>query len=139
MINSALIIFLGIAVILVVVIGLIILQIFLSKKKNKWIGLILPMICFIFSIVVVAGIGSYTTLNSTVTVKESDESGNIVNSQTVTKDLTKDMSVGKSIAYGAMIFIIYNIPTIVLIGIYYASREKQRIESAVDKMKIKDL
>lgn len=126
-------------IILVFVIGIIFLQVFLSKKSNKWLGLILPFICLLFSIIVVVGIGSYTTLTSTQTVKEYDESGNVVSSQIVAKDLAEDSSVGTNILNGTLVFIIYNIPTVVLIGIYYASRERQRIEGAINKMKIKDL
>jgi hypothetical protein len=33
--------------------GIIILQIFLSKRENKWLGLILPIINVIFSIIAV--------------------------------------------------------------------------------------
>lgn len=35
---------------LAVVIGVIWLQIFLSKKDNKWLGLILPIVAFLFGL-----------------------------------------------------------------------------------------
>jgi branched-subunit amino acid transport protein len=34
-------------------VALCVLQIFLSKRKNKWVGLILPLIAFIFSILLI--------------------------------------------------------------------------------------
>ena len=41
---------------LIVFAGLIILQIFLSKRDNKWVGLILPIITFLFSLVIVLSV-----------------------------------------------------------------------------------
>jgi len=43
-------------ILLAVAIGLIWLQIFLSKKESKWFGLILPMITFSFSLLYVLNI-----------------------------------------------------------------------------------
>lgn len=39
--------------------GIIILQIFLSKRENKWLGLILPAISVIFSIIGALGLAFY--------------------------------------------------------------------------------
>lgn len=45
---------------LVFLAGSIWLQIFLSKKQNKWLGLIIPLICFVFSIMAVLSLAMYT-------------------------------------------------------------------------------
>jgi len=42
--------------ILIVFAGFIALQIFLSKKENKWVGLILPIITFCFSLIIVLSV-----------------------------------------------------------------------------------
>lgn len=34
-------------------IAIICLQIFLSNRKNKWVGLILPLFCFLFTLLIV--------------------------------------------------------------------------------------
>ena len=46
--------------------AVIVLQIFLSKKENKWAGLILPFISFSFSLLTVLGILLYTTNTGTI-------------------------------------------------------------------------
>ncbi|HCL02133.1 MAG TPA: hypothetical protein DHW61_06890 [Lachnoclostridium phytofermentans] len=38
---------------LVFFVGLIGLQVFLSKRKNKWLGLIFPLFCIFFSVVTI--------------------------------------------------------------------------------------
>ena len=95
---------------LVLIGGGILLQVFLSKKKSKWFGLILPMITFLYSLLMVMGIAVY----------EGMTGGEIF------------MLIGTT-------FLIGNIPTIVLLGIYFSSREKTGIRSQLDKMHIQDL
>ena len=33
--------------------AIILLQVYLSKKENKWFGLVMPIICFLFALIVV--------------------------------------------------------------------------------------
>lgn len=40
----------NIIILLIIIVGGIFLQIFLSKKENKWLGLILPIITLTFSL-----------------------------------------------------------------------------------------
>lgn len=48
------------------------LQIFLSKKENKWLGLILPLLTFLYSVLMVANVmagpGAYVTMVSVVLI-----------------------------------------------------------------------
>lgn len=98
------ILFLGILV------GIAILQIFLSSRENKNLGLILPGINFIVSILVVL----IYLLNATL--------------------------LDVSIFIGIMIvFIAYNIPTVILVAIYYACRNKYNKKHDINKMNIQDL
>ena len=75
--------------------GIVGLQVFFSKNENKFLGLILPSISFIFSLIMV----------SSIAVFEAMYGGEIV---------------------GLIIstLLLANIPTIILIAIYNASREK---------------
>ncbi len=84
------------------------LQIFLSRRRNKWFGIILPFISFIFSIIAVLGIAMYSITPS---------------------------FIGMAI----MVFLLYNIPTAILLAIYFACREKIKRNSSMDKMRIQDL
>ena len=86
------------------------LQIFLSKMKNKWLGLILPILSFIYSLIMVSGIVVFETMGK----------GQIL------------MSVIST-------FLVSNIPTIVLLTLYFGIRERMKIRSEIDKMNIKDL
>ena len=88
--------------------GIIVLQIFLSKKESKWAGLILPIITFSISLIVVFNIvyrGDLSTLLMTT----------IVN------------------------FLLFNIPTAVLLAIYAACRGKRKKQRDLNKMRAQDL
>jgi len=91
-------------------VGIIILQIYLSKRKNKWFGLILPIINVIISIMAVLGRAFYGA-----------------------------KSIAEIIMNSIMIFLVWNIPTIILVAIYFACREKFKKKKELDKMNIHDL
>lgn len=87
------------------------LQIFLSNKENKILGLILPILSFFISLLLVMGQYAYDSMQT-----------------------------------GAGVFIhiltgllIANIPTVILLLIYFAIREKTKINKEIEKMSIKDL
>lgn len=96
--------------VLVLLIGGVFLQIFLSKKKSRWFGLILPIITLLYSVLMVLGIAAYD-----------------------------GMTGGEIFMLIASTFLISNIPTIILLGIYFGCREKMKIHSQLDKMNIQDL
>ena len=87
------------------------LQIYFSKMKNKWVGLILPGLSLIISIIMVLNI--------------AEPSANI--------------STAQRIAMVLSAFITSNIPTIILLAIYAVVRQKLKRQSEIDKMNIKDL
>lgn len=96
--------------VLVLLVGGIFLQIFLSKKNSKWFGLILPAITFLYSLLMVLGLAVYD-----------------------------GMSGGEIFILIASTFLLNNIPTIVLLGIYFGCREKMKLRAELDKMSIQDL
>lgn len=87
------------------------LQIYFSKMESKWMGLILPGISLIVSIIMVLNI--------------AEPSANI--------------STAQCIAMMLSAFITSNIPTIILFAIYAVVRQKLKRQSEIDKMNIKDL
>ena len=95
-------------ILLVLLVGTILLQIFLSKRESKWPGLVLPAITFLYSVLMV--------LN--VTAMES---------------------AGAAIAAVLSVLIAGNIPTLILLAIYFSCRSKVRRKSEVEKMHISDL
>lgn len=92
---------------LVFMVGGILLQIFLSKRESKWPGLILPLLTFLYSLVMALSAVAYNG----------------------------------GIPWGAILasLILGNIPTVILLAIYFACREKFRKRSELDKMSIDDL
>ena len=92
---------------LVFVAGSVLLQIFLSKRESKWPGLILPLLSFLYSLVMALSAVAYNG----------------------------------GIPWGPILasLILGNIPTVILLAIYFACREKFRKRSELDKMHINDL
>jgi hypothetical protein len=94
-------------VILIVIVLLIALQIFLSMQKNKWLGLVIPFMCFFLAAFLSFGATIYT--------------GEII----------------PIIIY----FIIYLIPAIINLLIYFAckAKVKGKENNELEKMNIHDL
>ena len=92
---------------LALLVGVPLLQIFLSRRESKWPGLILPLLTFLYSLLMACSAVAYNG----------------------------------EIPWGAILasLILGNIPTVILLAIYFASREKFRKRSELDKMNIKDL
>lgn len=97
-------------VFLLFIAGVVVLQVFLSKRENKWPGLVLPIIAFLFSLLY--------PLNM------------IVPAEGVNAGFIFQM---------ILVWLLGNIPTIVLLTIYFACRGKQRRNKQLDKMNIQDL
>ncbi|KUO75687.1 MAG: hypothetical protein APF77_04120 [Clostridia bacterium BRH_c25] len=95
---------------LLFLIGIFALQIFFSKKESRWLGLILPGINVLFSVIAVLGMAFY--LNE---------------------------PLGQIVMQILSVLVIYNIPTFVLLAIYFACREKRKKNKEIDKMNIQDL
>lgn len=95
---------------LVLLVGGVFLQIFLSKKNSKWFGLILPAITFLYSLLMVLGVAVYDGMDG-----------------------------WEIFILIASTFLLSNIPTIVLLGIYFGCREKMKLRAELEKMSIQDL
>lgn len=108
--NSSILIITFLLLMIGIIVGGIGLQIFLSRRQNKYLGLILPLITLIFSI---------------ITVLE-----NIVFLTRISTDGIIRISIS---------FIKNNIPTIILLGIYYVCRENLKRKKELEKMNILDL
>ena len=94
-------------VVLLFIAGVIVLQIFLSKRESKWPGLVLPIMSFLISFIY--------PLNMAVP------------------------SVGGFFIALILGWLIANIPTYILLAIYFACRGKYRKRKQLNKMNIQDL
>ena len=110
--------------------GSIWLQIFLSKAKNKWLGLIIPLICFIFSIITILSLSMYTGVTSMTKT---------IDGVVVTDSKLAKPNMISMLATVIPVFLITNIPTLIFLAIYFACREKQKLHRELDKMNVQDL
>ena len=99
---------------IVLIVVIFVLQIYLSKNENKWLGLILPFISFIISIVPII-LYFISIISSGEVLKGTD-----------ILDLT-------------LSFLITNIPTLILLVIYLVCRKNMKKNKQLEKMCIKDL
>ena len=93
---------------LVVLVGGIFLQIFLSKRESRWPGLVLPLLTFLWSL-----LGPLNVMDTG--------------------------SVSQNVLLVLVMLLAGNIPTLILLAIYWAVREKRRVKDQIDKMKIDEL
>lgn len=97
-------------IVLLILLLSIFLQVFLSKQKSKYLGLILPSLSFIFSLIVLA---NYVVPNG--------------------------FKVRPLLMSVLGIFIRASIFTVIYLVIYFIFRHKNNSNSEIDKMNIKDL
>ena len=116
-------------------VGAIFLQIYLSKKDSKLLGLILPIVALSISLLVVMGMAVFVQ-PGTITVTDLID-GELVTT-VITEGSDREEIPG---AIGAMIytFVFMNIPTIILLIIYKAVRGSKNRNRAVEKMSLQDL
>ena len=89
-------------IVVLLLVGIVALQVFLSGKRNKWLGLFMPIISFLMTLVI--------PLNM------------VAPSEGITGDFLLSMM---------LVMVIANIPTVFLSLIYIACREKYRVKMAV--------
>lgn len=86
------------------------LQVFLSKKESRWAGLVLPVLSFLFGLLI--------PLNM-ITPPEGVTAGFVVQM--------------------ILVWLLGNIPTIIFLAIYFGCRGKRRRNKQLEKMNIQDL
>jgi glucan phosphoethanolaminetransferase (alkaline phosphatase superfamily) len=116
---------------LVLCAGVIILQIFLSKKENKWAGLILPGISLFISLLGVMGIVLFSAHTGTQVTT--------VDGEIIEQAVNVFSPAAAIIGSAAYAFLLFNIPTVILIAIYTACRGKQKRQRDLEKMSVQDL
>lgn len=95
--------------IIILIMAAIAAQIYLSTNKNKNLGFILPAL---------SGVGSVLTMLLTCT--------------------STGFGLGNILSY-LMLFVLFNIPTLVLLGIYFIAQKRVKLNSEIDRMNILDL
>lgn len=113
-------------VMLAIIAGLIYLQFRLSKSENKYVGLVLPIMFFLLSLIVVFSQVAYY------------ETKVMLDGVVTEQNIVKDIGIENYIAL-IFPFLICNIPTAILTAIYLGERSKINTRKAIDRMKIEDI
>jgi len=109
--------------------GVIILQIFLSKTESKWPGLILPIMSFCFALLISLSLISDGYATTTV----------MVDGEIIEQTMEQVTDLASIITSAILFFLLFNIPTGVLLATYAACRGKLKKKRALDKMQVQDL
>ena len=137
------------------------LQVWLCKRKTRWLGLILPGLSLLFSLLLVFGAAAFgglvrwgsaelvleqngdvverqVTENGMVTVYDGD--GNVVEQY---PDPNAQENQGRTSLESALtvggIFLVGNIPTVVLGGIWLHYKNRRDFQDELHRMSIQDL
>lgn len=118
------------------------IQVKLSRSENKYLGLILPVLSFLSAVLMVLAIYTFTAVSSftTESVMVMDESGEVIeDSKEVIADARQiNLNIEDMLSTG-YVFLVSNIPTVILSGIYLSERNKITMKKSIEKMKIEDL
>ena len=98
-----------ILLLLAMCVGAVWLQIFLSKRQSRWLGLVLPCICLVLSLIVVLNMHAYTAQS---VVQEFYEDGQLIQRVAQPFVPAAQNGIGGQIAAIVMVFLVGNIPTI---------------------------
>ena len=136
--TAVLVTLLNTLIIAAVFVGIIALVVWLSRRKSRWPGLILPAVTLVLSLLMVLGFAAFSRGGATAEMQVIDqETGEIVY-QEQTVETEPDWTLGDAAQLG-VVLLVGNIPTFVLLGTYYIGREKLRREKMLEKMNIQDL
>lgn len=140
------------------------LQVWLCRRKTRWLGLILPVLSFLFSLLLVFSLGAFgliqTGSGGSMTL---DENGQVVQ-QTITengmittydgegniieqhpdpdaqeKQAAQEEMFRHLLPSAVLLFLVGNIPTVVLGGIWLHYKNRRDFQDELNKMNIQDL
>ena len=136
--TSIIVTLLNTLIIAAVFVGIIALEVWLSRRKSRWPGLVMPAVTFVVSLFLALGVALFSVGGAATEVQVVDEETGEVVYQEQTVETEQDWTLGDAAQLG-LVLLVGNIPTFVLLGAYYIGREKFRREKLLEKMNIQDL
>jgi len=141
------------------------LQVWLCRRKTRWLGLILPGLSFLFSLLLVFSVGAFGLINQggsvgTLTLEENgqvvqqtitengmittyDGEGNIIEQHpdpdAQEKQAAQEEMFRHLLPSAVLLFLVGNIPTVVLGGIWLHYKNRRDFQDELNKMNIQDL
>ena len=113
------------------------LQVWLCRRDRQWLGLILPALTLVLSLTVCLGALAFSTM-TTVGSSAVLEDGTVVEGPTETQVHIQDLTPQAAVAAAAL-FLVFNIPTAVLLGIWFYHRSRRALREELRKMTVQDL
>lgn len=123
-------------ILLILMGGMIGLQFFLSTRKNRWLGVILPCICLVCSLLTIGGFMGFE-VNTSTRVTSYAGDGTVI--EEIIQENKHSKNVGSVIGSSVVLFLIMNIPTGIGLLIYFGCREKLKKTQQLEHMQIQDL
>ena len=139
MVGRAFILLIAVPLILgVIIYGIVRLQLFLSRTHSRWPGLILPGLVLLPSFIILFTIlGTQTVSHFTTTGTRQDITGT---AYTVVHHLVDYGTIGGGFLFVAVpLFLLTNIPTVILLAIYAICRDKMQKQAEMNRMNVQDL
>ena len=113
------------------------LQVFLCRRGSR-LGLILPALSLLLSLLLTLSVGIFQRLGgSTLTMQTVSEDGQVIE-QVVEQTPAPPLEAGQVLAIGG-VFLVTNIPTAVLTGIWFYYKNRRDWKKELEKMDIQDL
>lgn len=113
----------------------IVLQVWLCKRSAKWLGLILPALTLIVSLVLCLSMAAFGGVRGG-SYQVTDEHGNVVEHH---QELERVPLTPGAIGAVAGLFLVSNIPTVVFGGIWLHYKNRREWKDDLNKMHIEDL
>lgn len=124
------------SLLILLILGILILQYFLSKTQSKWPGLILPLCVLILSLLTIAVIPFRTS--TTFSTETYNDEGVLIES-TIEEGPDEIIApLGEVVVQFILAFLFANTPNIILLSIYYVVRKAKR-KSELHQMTLQDL
>ena len=117
----------GMFALLVFVAVVMILQVFLSKTESKWTGYIMPAVMF--------GVSLVATLQFMLRLIDTRSFTGMINGVFIEHTTSMSSIIGQT----ALIFVLCNIATGIMIAIYTIFRRKRNRQRALEMMSVQDL
>lgn len=114
-----------------------VLQVFLCRKGNR-LGLILPVLSFLLSLLITLSVAAFTMMGAgTITTQTISNDGQVVEERV--EQVAPSMTAPRQLLTVGGVFLVTNIPTAVLTGIWFYHKNRRDWRKELEQMDIQDL
>ena len=110
------------------------LQVWLCKRRSRWLGLILPGLTLLASLLILLSMAAFTRVGASEVVY--DAHGTVVEEHHAEH---WEVPPGAELAAAGGVFLVANIPTVVLGGIWLHYKTRRDLREEMKRMDLQDL